>query len=434
MFRASLRRRIGVMATAALTIGALLAGCGGGEASGGQVTLKVLNWEPGGTEYWKQMVSTFEAGHPNIKIELQSVPFDKYAEVQGPYITSQSGPDIMANNAGLELFDRRGAYEPLGDRIAGLGKDLVTYSGACEGYDTSKACYGVPFSYQGNVLYRNKKLLTELGIDASKSPATWQDFATVCEAVKKAGKTCLALGLSGTFPAYWDFPEIARSYLTEDDLRSMLTGGLKWTDPKLVSVLGKMAEITTSGWANKNAPSITMLPDGADIFQRGDAAFAGTIISDAVNWEAFGKALGDENLGVGRWPAVNPDAPLANKFSGIEGAVYGVTKWSDHKKEGLEFLKFLAGKENGELWVKYGKGQPLNTTIDKSLLPQSPAFLEIQTLIAEPTLHAGVLLSGQEVDALARGWQQVSLGQITVDAWSKQMQQALDRSPTKQNK
>ncbi|MEU1754571.1 hypothetical protein ABZ436_18130, partial [Micromonospora matsumotoense] len=31
--------------------------------------------------------------------------------------------------------------------------------------------------------------------------------------------------------------------------------------------------------------------------QRGDAAFAGTIISDAVNWEAFGKALGDDKLG-----------------------------------------------------------------------------------------------------------------------------------------
>lgn len=289
----------------------------------------------------------------------------------------------------------------------------------------------MPFSYQGNVLYYNKDVLTAAGLDAENPPATWDEFGAACEAIKKAGKTCLALGLSGTFPAYWDFPEIARNFLTEDDIRGILNGTLSWKDPKLVQVLEKLAEITTKGWANKNAPSITMLPDGADIFQRGDAAFAGTIISDAVNWEAFGKALGDDKLGVTRWPAINPSAPLAGKFSGIEGAVYGVTKWSEKKDAGLKFITWLAGKENGELWVKYAKGQPLNKNVDPALLPESPAFKKIQELIAEPTLHAGVMLSGPEADALARGWQQVTLGQLTVDKWADQMQQALERSPTK---
>ncbi|MEU5552086.1 ABC transporter substrate-binding protein [Micromonospora sp. NPDC047793] len=428
MFR---RRLTGVLAAGVATA-AMLAGCGGGgDAADGPVTLKVLTWEPGGSEYWQQVKTTFEASHQNIKLDLQSVPFDKYPEVQGPYITSQSGPDVMANNAGLELFDRRGAYVPLGDRAAEINKDLVTYSGACEGFDTSKACFGVPFSYQGNVLYFNKDVLRGAGLDPENPPATWDEFGTACEAIKNSGKTCLALGLSGTFPAYWDFPEIARNYLTEDDIRGLLAGTLSWKDPKLVQVLEKLAEITTKGWTNKNAPSITMLPDGADIFQRGDAAFAGTIISDAVNWEAFGKALGDDKLGVTRWPVINQSAPLAGKFSGIEGAVYGVTQWSEKKEAGLEFITWLAGKENGELWVKHAKGQPLNKNVDPALLPSSPAFKKIQEFVAEPTLHAGVMLSGPEADALARGWQQITLGQLTVDKWADQMQQALERSPTK---
>ncbi|GAB2958414.1 hypothetical protein GCM10027280_53950 [Micromonospora polyrhachis] len=150
-----------------------------------------------------------------------------------------------------------------------------------------------------------------------------------------------------------------------------------------------------------------------------------------MNWEAFGKAIGDENLGVTRWPAINPNAPLAQKFSGIEGAVYGVTKWSKKKQAGLEFITWLAGKENGELWVRYGKGQPLNKNVDKALLPTSPSFQKIQELVAQPTLHSGVMLSGPETDALARGWQQVTLGQLTVEKWAEQMQQALERSPTK---
>ncbi|MFV2008675.1 MULTISPECIES: ABC transporter substrate-binding protein [unclassified Micromonospora] len=427
------RRTLAGLAAAGTAAAVLLTGCGGDDGTAdGPVTLKVLTWEPGGAEYWQQVKSRFEASHPDIKLEMESVPFDKYPEVQGPYITSQSGPDVMANNAGLELFDRRNAYVPLGEQAAEINKDLVSYSGTCEDFDTSKNCYGVPFSYQGNVLYYNKDVLAAAGLDPEQPPATWDEFGAACEAVAATGKTCLALGLSGTFPAYWDFPEIARNYLTEDDIRALLAGTISWTDPKLVSTLEKLAEITTSGWANDNAPSITMLPDGADIFQRGDAAFAGTIISDAVNWQAFGEALGDETLGVTRWPVINPDAPLAQKFSGIEGAVYGVTQWSDKKDAGLTFISWLASKENGELWVEYAKGQPLNRNVDSALLPDSPAFLKIQELVADPTLHAGVMLSGPEADALARGWQQVTLGQLTVDAWAEQMQQALERSPTKQ--
>lgn len=85
-----------------------------------------------------------------------------------------------------------------------------------------------------------------------------------------------------------------------------------------------------------------MLPDGADLFQSGNAAFAGTIISDAVNWAAFDKALGAENVGAMRWPTLVADAPLAGSFSGIE-YVFGVSSWSDKKDAAFRFVKFMAG-------------------------------------------------------------------------------------------
>jgi multiple sugar transport system substrate-binding protein len=46
-------------------------------------------------------------------------------------------------------------------------------------------------------------------------------------------------------------------------------------------------------------------------------------------------------------------------------------------------------------------------------------------------LHVGVLLSSQEADALARGWQEVALGQMTIDGWVEEMQKALEASPGK---
>lgn len=426
--------RTSVALAAAATIALALAGCsptGSTADAEGVTTIQVLNWEPGGSEFWAATVAAFEEAHPNIRVELETVPFDRYPEVQGPYITSSTGPDVMANNAGLELFDRASAYVELPDDVRSAGDDLLTYSGACLDFDTSNPCYGLPFSYQGNVMYYNKQVLAEAGLDPEDPPTTWEDFDAACEAVATSGKTCLALGMTGTFPAFWNFPEIAKNYLSEDDVRAVLRGELDWTDPIMVPVLEGLASIPEAGWNNANAPSISMLPDGADLFQSGQAAFAGTIISDAVNWQAFGDALGTENVGAMLWPAIDPTAPRVTQFSGIEGSVYGVTAWSEKQAAAFEFVKWMAGAENGQLWAEIVNGQPLNQNVDTSAFPDSPALQQIQEIISDPTLHVGVMLSGQETDALARGWQQVALGQITVDEWAAQMQTALENSPGK---
>src|SRR5690349_15228110 len=68
-------------------------------ASAEDVTIKVLNWQPGGPDYWAALVKAFEAENPGIKVELETVPFDRYPEVQGPYIATKSGPDVMQNNS-----------------------------------------------------------------------------------------------------------------------------------------------------------------------------------------------------------------------------------------------------------------------------------------------------------------------------------------------
>lgn len=426
-------RRLSLPAVAAVAAFAMIgvAGCSASGGIEGITTIKVLNWEPGGSEFWTATVAAFEKENPDVKVELETVPFDKYPEVQGPYITSKSGPDVMANNSGLELFDRRSAYVELPADVLAAGDELLTFSGACLDYDVTNPCFGMPFSYQGNVMYYNKLVLAEAGLDPENPPATRAEFDKACDAVAAIGKTCQALGLTGIFPAYWNFPEVARNYLTEDDMRDIMRGDLPWTDPKMVKILEGLAEITASGWTNSSAPSISMLPDAADIFQGGQAAFAGTIISDAVNWQAFDEALGKENVGAMLWPAIEPDAPLANSFSGTEGSVYGVTSWSTKQEAAFKFVKWMASAENGQLWASMVGGQPLNKNVDKSVMPDSPTLAQIQDIVANPTLHVGVLLSGQEADALGRGWQEVMLGQTDVNEWAAQMQTALDNSPSK---
>lgn len=419
----------------------VLSGCAAGatddsdstasESASEVVTIKLLHWEVGGPEFWNASIAAFEAANPTIKVESEIVPFDRYNEVQGPYIASESGPDVMANNAGFELFDRRLAYVPIPEDVRAVGDELLTYAGTCLEFDPSQDCYGLPFSYQGNIMYYNKQVLTEAGLDPENPPATIQEFGEACDAIQAIGKTCQALGLTGVFPAYWNFPEVARNYLTEDDMRAVLRGELPWTDPKMRSVLEGLANITANGWTNSSAPSISMLPDGADIFQSGEAGFAATIMSDAVNWKAFGETMGAENVGAMLYPAIESSAPLSGSFSGIEGSVYGVTTWSENQEAAFELVKWIGGVTHGQLWAELVGGQPLHKGVDTSVLPDSPALMQIQEIISKPTLHVGVLLSSQEADALARGWQEVALGQMTIDGWVEEMQKALEASPGK---
>jgi len=395
------------------------------------VTIKLLNWDQGGPQYWDDAVKAFEAQYPWITVEREAVPFERYFEIEGAYIASKSGPDVMANNVGYELFERKDAYLPINDRIEPYVGDLISYRSGCLDFDPAKPCYGLPQSFQGNVMYYNRDILTEAGLDPENPPQTWEDFGKACDAIKKVGKDCIAMG-TGTTIAYWNFPEVAKNFWgSEDDMLKFYRGELPWTDPILRGTLEKMAEMAQKGWFQADAATTVMLPEGSDYFISGKAAFVATIISDVYNWKVWGDAMGYDKIGVMRWPAINPDAPLVKKFSGVEGFVHGVTAWSQHPDEAFMFVAWLAGAENANLFLKEAGGQPINKTFDKGLVTNSPAFTKIQDIILDSTMHSGIMGSGREMDALSRGFQQIMTGDITVDDWVAMMQKALEESPEK---
>ncbi len=398
------------------------------------VTIKLLNWEQGGPQYWDDAVKAFEAQYPWITVERESVPFERYYEIEGAYIASESGPDVMANNVGYELYERKDAYLPINDRIGPYVGDLISYRSGCLDFDPNKPCYGLPQSYQGNVMYYNRDILTEAGLDPDNPPQTWEDFGKACDAIKAIGKDCIAMGTGHTI-AYWNFPEVAKNFWqSEDDMLRFYRGEIPWTDPILRNTLEKMAEMAQNGWFQADVATTVMLPGGGDYFMSEKAAFVATIVSDVLNWKIWGDAMGYDKIGVMRWPAINPDAPLVRKFSGVEGFVHGVTAWSQHPDEAFMFVAWLAGTENANLFLQEAGGQPVNKTFDKSLVTNSPAFTEIQEIIQDSTLHTGIMASGRELDALSRGFQQIMTGDITVDDWVAMMQTALEESPEKSPK
>ena len=51
--------------------------------------------------------------------------------------------------------------------------------------------YFIPHDPQGHVVYYNKKLYKDAGLDPDKPPTTWAEVTKICDAIKAKGETRL---------------------------------------------------------------------------------------------------------------------------------------------------------------------------------------------------------------------------------------------------
>jgi multiple sugar transport system substrate-binding protein len=135
-----------------------------------------------------------------------------------------------------------------------------------------------------------------------------------------------------------------------------------------------------------------------------------------------------------RWPAVNPNNPMMKKFSGFTGFPHCIAKWTKHPEEAWEYIKFTASPEGGNMFLQYAGGQPNNKKFDRSIAGGSPNFAKIQEIIVSNTVQSVLVLTSREQDALARGWTQYGTGDITIEEWTKMLQEALEQSRDKKLK
>lgn len=400
-----------------------------------KVTLRVMNYAQV-EKAFVEINAAFMKKFPNIEIVYEPTPFDSYQEKFGAYIATKSGPDVMGNELSY-LWDAADAFVPLNDKIKkepAVFNDLIAYNMLYRYMDPKGPLLGLPMSYNGNVMYFNKDILREAGLNPDKPPQTWDDFAKACEAIKKIGKVPLAMA-GGAVPLVWDWPEVQKNFFTSDqDILDLGRGKIPWSDPRMQNGLKQFASMADKGWFPEGWETMQGIPDALDLFSSGGAAFIGSIISDVANWKQYEDALGQDKVGVMLWPANSTSNAMMKKFSGFQGFPHCITKWSKHPNEAWEYVKFTASAEGANLFLKYAGGQPINKKFDKSIAGGSPNFAKIQNLIVNNTVQMLLVLTSREQDALFRGWTQYATKDITIAQWTKDLQDALEQSRDKKLK
>ena len=154
------------------------------------VTLKMLHFmeaEAGPT--LKEINKRFHEKYPNITIEYENAPVDQYQTLIRTRFASGDAPDLLGVFPGTwkEPFVKSGYLMDLSDRpwVSRLQQ------GAKDMESTDGKVYALPLDQNAIGVIYNKKIFADQGLTI---PQNWEEFLALCEKLKTADITPLAIG------------------------------------------------------------------------------------------------------------------------------------------------------------------------------------------------------------------------------------------------
>ena len=223
----------------------VLSGCGATGSAGdptdvnpeGEIKPREISWllsrpaDGGVITAMQKIADEYAADHPGFSLNLITTP-DRPSYIQ-KYET------LAAANKLPELFDTDAT--PFAQKLAQQGRmvdvDLLLkdlglsdqYRDAALNYQRfdDGSLYMVPFEFQLEFFWYNKDLLAQAGVSV---PATLDDFAPMCQALRAKGITPIALDGSDGWPlerymAYYPFRQAGPEYV-----QKLKTGQAKFSD------------------------------------------------------------------------------------------------------------------------------------------------------------------------------------------------------------
>lgn len=230
--------------------------------------------------------------------------------------TAMVRPDGDLGKAGV-LLDLEAALTEAGawDNVAPLAASTV------------KKVYGqmvsIPFQYNVEGIYYNKKIFADQGI---AEPKTWDELMAAADKLKAAGITPITQGGADGWPVTrWIGMYIFRN-AGADALEKVRDGSAKLTDPAYVAAAKAVADLGTGGYFGEGISSRPA--DAAAVeFLTGKAAmiYNGSWFLSNIN-DAEQNKIGAENIGLMPVPAVTGGTGSIDQWAANAGAAIVVNK------------------------------------------------------------------------------------------------------------
>src|SRR5579871_645514 len=338
--------RSAMLAGVVLGAGPLLEACGAGTGSQAPVTLNFYHWI--GTDAGPVVAEInrrFHAENPNITIKFSSIATDQYETVLKARLAGGDAPDVFGVYPGANFYPYAKANyladlsnEPWVANILAGAKRVVTY--------TDGKVYTLPMDENAIGVTYNKQIFSQHGLSV---PTNWTDFLAVCETLKSAGVTPLALGIKDQWVDQLIPYAMAPSAIYRDDInfdKEMLSGAKTFSQSAWTQMMKDYLDLNARGYFNLG-PLGTTYVDSTQLIASGKAAM---VVNG--NWIlAPIKAL-NPNLDLGMFPLPYVQAGQPIWVSSAVGTTTAISSTTKHPSEARKYIQFWARPDIMGLYLK----------------------------------------------------------------------------------
>ena len=291
--------------------------------SGEEVTINYFTFSaaPDHIEDLDAIIAAFEEENPNITIETQTASFDDYFTSLQTQVAGGSAPDTFElNYENFVTYARSGALLDLGD----TGIDTSRYYPlALEGFTDGGTQYGLPATFSDVVLFYNKTLFDDAGLEYPTADWTWDDLRSAAEQLTDADA-----GVYGAFQpvSFFEF------------YKALAQAGGEFFDADGNATFNSDAGVAAAEWLTSKPG--TIMPSLADIggtpdfdtnlFRSGNLAMWHNGI-----WQFSGLADADVDYDIVVEPGMERDASAVF----MNGVV--ASAGTDHPDEAAAWIEFL---------------------------------------------------------------------------------------------
>ena len=428
-----MKKRIGMLVLAAMLVWVVGACSNGNKNEGNKKTetndeiVELTFWRHDyevEAQSFRNMITTFEKEHPNIKVKLELFPNDQYETKIRTALAGNSAPDIIAiDGPTLASYAHNGALIPLDDYMSKDGNIDDISKPVIESLTYNGSIYAVPNNDASLAMFYNKKMFEAKGIPLPSKNAneawTWEQ---VLDAAKKLNDP--ANGVYGWNPNPWGFA--GHEGVTFMDMTFLWQAGSEILSPDASTAKGyldsdeaKRALTFFQSLYNSEGVAPKELPQ--DAFPNGNVAIH---VDGPWAFSTFSENY--PNFVLGEDYDVAPLWKDAKQVSPNGSWNVGITTQSKHPDEAWLFVNWVTGIEGSKTWYEDTKNLPArqSTTEAFAELKEYPMniFVEQSANYAKPRPATAAYPAISEAIRLL--FEEVGLGNADVS-------EALDRAVKK---
>ncbi|WP_368737750.1 sugar ABC transporter substrate-binding protein [Bacillus sp. EB106-08-02-XG196] len=332
---------------------------------------------PAFNQAYEEMIAAFEAKHPTIKINMQSMHWGNEYELRlRTELAAGNHPDIMAiDSPNLALYANSGSLLSMDSFMKKEGNIDDIPEGVLKGLTYKDEIYLAPIVESSIALFYNMNLFREAGIPFPSGnpdhPLTWEEVLEIAKKINNPAKGVTGIDPAQGFnvgegPAYFKMPilwQFGADVISPDG--STAQGYLN--SPEALEALQFYQDL----YRKHGVASVEMPPTPFETDKLGMTVLGSWAISELQQTPGF--VLG-EDYGV---------APLPKGKHQVVpngGWALGISSKTKHPEEAWEFVKFATGYEGSKLFVEISGDLPARYSVAKefSELNEYPKNIFVQ--------------------------------------------------------